>query len=189
MKDVRQRVVKSILLIVQNGKLGDYSLTQELSDAISYLYDTRKNGYKDGIAEYIRQTNMFGKNPSDIYNSMCVLLAEAIDTTERKFKKMLSLYNSQASNAAGGQFDMFSGDVKSKDQIVNDVVNYILGRNENRTEQEQGTDSAVESSDVTTGGNAVGVEKTGNQENRRTNGRTGILRAASYRRRNKFFYR
>lgn len=164
MKDVRQRVVKSILLIVQNGKLGDYSLTQELSDAISYLYDARKNGYKDGIAEYIRQTNMFGENPSDIYSSMCVLLAEAIDTTERKLKKMLSLYNSQASDAAGGQFDMFSGDVKSKDQIVNDVVNYILGRNENRTEQEQGTDSAVESADVATGGNAVGVEETETQE-------------------------
>ncbi len=128
MKDLRQVVVKSLTQIAQNKKFGEFSFENEITDAINLLYDARKAGVKTGqtIDDYMRQGNLFGENALDLYGATVQMLANALNKGQLFFKRTLSAYNNQAEQAASGQTDLFKGDVRSKDEIINDVLN-ILG--------------------------------------------------------------
>lgn len=128
MKDLRQVIIKSLTQISQNKKFGDFSFKNEITDAINLLYDARKAGVKTGqtIDDYMRQGNLFGENALDLYGATVQMLANALNKGQLFFKRTLSAYNKQAEQASSGQTDLFKGDVRSKDEIINDVLN-ILG--------------------------------------------------------------
>ena len=51
-----------------------------------------------------------------------LMLADILNSGKPSdLRKVLSTYNSAAVAPAGGQLDMFTGDVRSKEQILNDV--------------------------------------------------------------------
>lgn len=130
---MRQRVITALGEIVNNKKLGEeYSLEKELAESISLAYQARKSGVKDGeaVSGYALQTNIFtfddGETVADYENATMLMLADLLNGREtNKLKNTMALYNDAAKDAAAGQIDMFSGDVRSKEEILKDVLNTL----------------------------------------------------------------
>ena len=144
MKDVRGRVVKAILQLLTNRTFGDYSLTSEISDAIEFLYKARKSGVKDNetTESFARQPDLFGGKPSEIYSATVQMIANALNKSGNLFKNFLNQYNERASSSASGQLDMFTGDVESKEQIINNILDVLYGKGKRTFTTEKGsTDS------------------------------------------------
>lgn len=140
---MRERVITALTEISNNIHLGeDYSLENELAEAISLAYQARKSGIKAGekVNGFARQQNLFpfdtGDTVADYTNIIILSLGDCInDAKVSQLKKALSLYNQRAENSAAGQYDMFSGVIKTKEEIykeVEEILNY-------GTKQEQQT--------------------------------------------------
>jgi len=130
---MRQRVITALAEISNNIGLGEeYSLENELAEAVSLCYQARKDGFKDGerVSGFARQTVLFADEESatvaDYRNATIMMLADVLnDTRTSQLKKTLAVYNSAAKDAADGQMDIFSGGVKDKEQILKDVLEIL----------------------------------------------------------------
>ena len=127
-KNIRKAVVIALGELSNNIVLGDgYALTAEIQQAIALAYQARKEGdYKDGeqVSAFARQMNLFEAGTVADYNNITVLmLADVLnDAKTAQLKKLLAVYNHQASDAANGQTDMFcTSGVKTKAEILADV--------------------------------------------------------------------
>ena len=127
-KGVRKNIITALAEISGNIALGDYSLDNELTQAIALCYQARANGcfhQGDVVSGFARQMTMFGSSETiaDFRNRTVMLLADTINHSQvTRLKKMFAVYNHQAADAASGQTDMFSdGGVKSKEEILDDV--------------------------------------------------------------------
>ena len=141
LKSMRQSVIKALGEILNNVKLGeDYSLEAELAGAIDLVYKARKEGgYKEGerVSGFARQMNLgfFGEDMTvaDMTNVTMLEIADVLNSGfETRLKAYMQNYNTHAQESAAGQLDLFSGEVMSKEDILNDVNNLF----NNGTEQE-----------------------------------------------------
>ena len=140
-KSVRQSVITALSEIVNNKSLGaDYSLEDELAQAVDLVYKARKAGHRSGdrVSSFARQQNLFsfdeGDTVADYNNATMLMLADVLnDSRITQLKKILSVYNQKAADSAAGQTDMFSGGVKTKEEIWNEVKQLI----DHGTEEEQ----------------------------------------------------
>ena len=149
-KSVRQTIITALAEIVNNKSLGaDYSLEAELSQAIDLVYKARKAGQKSGerVSAFARQQNIFafdeGDTVADYTNATMLMLSDVLnDTRSTQLKKILAVYNQNAADSAAGQLDVFSGGVKDKENIWNEVKQLIdYGTEE---EQQQAINDATE---------------------------------------------
>ena len=149
-KSVRQTIITALAEIVNNKSLGaDYSLEAELSQAIDLVYKARKAGQKSGerVSVFARQQNIFafdeGDTVADYTNATMLMLSDVLnDTRSTQLKKILAVYNQNAADSAAGQLDVFSGGVKDKENIWNEVKQLIdYGTEE---EQQQAINDATE---------------------------------------------
>ena len=140
-KSLRQSVLSALAEISNNIQLGeDYSLESELSQAIDLAYQARKSGYSkagDKVSGFARQGNLFqfdeGATVADCENVTVLLLADILnDNRSTRLKNWLAVYNKEAKDSAQGQMDLFTGDVKARQTII-DEVNILLN---NGTEEE-----------------------------------------------------
>jgi hypothetical protein len=127
-KGVRRNIITALAEISNNLALNEYSLNRELSQAIALCYQARANGcfhQGDIVSGFARQMTMFGDSETvaDFRDSTVMLLADIVNHSQvTRLKKMYAVYNHQAADAASGQTDMFStGEVKSKEEILNEV--------------------------------------------------------------------
>ena len=126
-KGVRRNVITALAEISNNIALNDYSLEQEIADAISLCYQARSNGnigHGEIVSGFARQTTMFSENETvaDHTNPAVMFLADLLNHSQvTRLKKIIALYNDEARDAASGQVDMFSGGVKTKDEILTEV--------------------------------------------------------------------
>lgn len=140
-KSVRQAVISALSEISNNVMLGkEYSLENELSQAIALVYAARKNGVKAGesASAYARQGNLFqideGATVADYNNATVMMLADILnDGRVTRLKRALSVYNAKANDSAQGQMDLFTGSVVPKDEILK-FVNQLFS---NGTEEQQ----------------------------------------------------
>lgn len=142
-KGMRQSVITALAEIANNKALGEaYELGTEIAAAISLAYQARKAGFKAGekVSSYARQMNLFafddGDTVADYTNATMLMLADVLnDNRTSALKKLLAVYNHRAVDQANGQLDLFSGGIKDKATIINEVKQLIY----NGTEQEQQT--------------------------------------------------
>ena len=127
-KNVRRSVIIALGEVSNNLLLGDgYTLAGELSQAVGLCYQARKEGdYKDGekVSAFARQMNIFGGGTvADYQNTIVMLFADVLnDKRDARLKKILSVYNHQAQDAANGQTDIFcTSGVKTKAEILDEV--------------------------------------------------------------------
>lgn len=163
-KSLRQSVITALAEISNNIALGEYSLESELSDAIALAYNARKNGYKagDAVSEFARQGKLFeteeDATAADYTNATVLMLADVMnDNRVTRLKKVLSIYNQQAEQSAAGQTDLFAEGVKTKQEILDEVL--VLLQHGTESEQQQALDAAVEQR------KAAAEQGTGVQEN------------------------
>ncbi|WP_311415846.1 LPD38 domain-containing protein [Hoylesella shahii] len=142
-KGMRQSVITALAEIANNKALGEaYELGTEIAAAISLAYQARKAGFKAGekVSSDARQMNLFafddGDTVADYTNATMLMLADVLnDNRTSALKKLLAVYNHRAVDQANGQLDLFSGGIKDKATIINEVKQLIY----NGTEQEQQT--------------------------------------------------
>ncbi len=149
-KSVRQSIISALAEISNNIALGEeYSLENELSEAVDLVYKARQNGIKEGEAasSFARQGNLFqfddGATAADYNNATVMMLADVLNDSRATYlRKILTLYNDNAADGAAGQQDLFIGSVETKDQILTSVQNIINYGTE--AEQQAAIDNAVE---------------------------------------------
>lgn len=128
-RGVRRNIITALAEISANIPLGDYSLETEVAEAIELVYGARKSGLQEGekVSIFARQTTMFADDSESVtvadYNNLTVMiLADTINHTQvTRLKKVFALYNRQAKESASGQCDVFSGTVRTKQDILEDV--------------------------------------------------------------------
>ena len=138
---MRQSVLFALSEISNNLMLGsDYTLKSEIAEAINLCYEARNKGGvqfgDDVITSYARQLNLFAdslQTVADYNNATIMMLANAInDKRISQLKKVLASYNGMAMDSATGQLDLFTGELKERNSIINDVLNLL----NNGTEQQ-----------------------------------------------------
>lgn len=148
-KSMRQSIITALAEISNNLSLGkDYSLESELAQAIDLVYQARKSGSKFGelVSWFARQLNLdfFGLNDTvaDYNNATMLMIADIInDNRSSRLKKYIQIYNHNAQDSANGQLDLFTGSVKSKEDIINEVKQ--LFNNGSEEEQQKAAQEAV----------------------------------------------
>ncbi len=135
-KALKQSVLRACSTILENRQLGEYSLKNEIANAISLLYEARIA--KMSLPLYLRQTNMFDGNVRDRYSDIEILYAEKLDEGIEKFREVLGAYNKAAKLESGGQQSMFG--VYDKQEIINQILDKYDERRNRSEETRNGLD-------------------------------------------------
>lgn len=148
---LRQSVVMGLNEIANNRTLAKsgYDLSQELGAAVDLVSRAKAESpeiYKEGmpVSSYGRQQGLFDDEYGDsrVTDGVTLLLADLLNSGKPSdLRKVLSTYNNEAASPASGQIDMFSGDVTSREDVLNNVLNYF--RNATPREQQAIVDAAV----------------------------------------------
>ena len=150
---MRQTVITALGEIVDNIAIGgDWSLQGELADAVKLCFDARQGGAKYGeiVSTYARQGVLFAdpdelQTVADFNNATMLMLADVLnDKRVTLLKTTLQLYNNNARQSAAGQADLFAGGIRSREDILRDVINYINNNYGKRKEIEAARAAAVE---------------------------------------------
>lgn len=150
---MRQTVITALGEIVDNIALGgDWSLQRELSDAVKLCFDARQGGAKYGeiVSTYARQGVLFAdpdelQTVADFNNATMLMLADVLnDKRVTLLKTTLQLYNNNARQSASGQTDLFAGGIRSREDILRDVITFINKNYGKRKEIEAARAAAVE---------------------------------------------
>ena len=143
MPSVRQQIVSSLAEIANNSALGDYSLEDAIAQSIGLVYSARKGGIKQGdtVANYARQMSLFpsetGTTVADYRNAMVLILGDILNgKAKNTLKYILTLYNRNAADAASGQMDLFSGAVKTPEEILKETIDFINQSSKNELKRE-----------------------------------------------------
>lgn len=130
-KGIRKNIITALCEISNNIALNDYSLKDEMSQAINLCYQARANGSMhqgDVVSGFARQKTMFADDDTvaDFSNVTVLMLADMINHSQpTRLKRLFTVYNHNAEASASGQTDMFSDGVKTKDEIINDVCQML----------------------------------------------------------------
>lgn len=148
---LRQSVVMGLNEIANNRTLAKsgYDLSKELAAAVDLVSRAKSDSpeiYKEGmpVSPYGRQQGLFDDEYGDsrVTDGVTLLLADLLNSGKPSdLRKVLSTYNNEAASSAAGQIDMFSGNVTSKEEVLNNVLNHF--RNATPREQQAIVDAAI----------------------------------------------
>lgn len=127
-KSMRKNIITALAEISNNIALTDYSLEREMAQAIDLVYCAKNSSCT--IGDYCLLPDMFNGRKSYVTDTTVIMLADMINHDQvTKLKRLFVVYNAHAKDAANGQVDMFSGGVKSKAEILDEVktvLNYSV---------------------------------------------------------------
>ena len=148
---LRQSVIMGLNDIAHNRTLAKsgYDLSQELGAAVDLVARAKSahpDIFKDGmpVSPFGREQGLFDDEYGDsrVTDGTTLLLADILNSGKPSdLRKVLSAYNAQATAPAGGQLDMFTGDVTSKEEILNIINEHF--RNATPREQQALVDAAI----------------------------------------------
>ncbi len=131
---VKNKAVNAIRSVMDNMKLGDYSLRDEIDQAIQLLYEARQGGNK--VDTLLRTPDMFGEDAAKRYSSISQMMALALEGKVSDFRDLLDEYNRIAASRNTGEGNMFEA-APTKEELINEYLNlkkwqdYGTGHSEN----------------------------------------------------------
>ena len=125
---LKNGILRAVPAILENRKLGEYSLIDEINEAITLLYEARANNM--ALPLYLRQTNAFDETPMDKFSEFSQLLASQLDAGVAKFRELLDLYNNSAKDHIGGQQAIF-GEI-TKEDVKQSIIELYGKRGQNQ---------------------------------------------------------
>lgn len=131
---VKNKAVNAIRSVMDNMKLGDYSLRDEIDQAIQLLYEARQGGNK--VDTLLRTPDMFGEDAAKRYPSISQMMALALEGKVADFRDLLDEYNRIAASRNTGEGNMFEA-APTKEELINEYLNlkkwqdYGTGHSEN----------------------------------------------------------
>ena len=148
---LRQSVIMGLNEIAHNRTLAKsgYDLSNELGAAVDLVARAKSahpDIFKDGmpVSPFGREQGLFDDEYGDsrVTDGTTLLLADILNSGKPSdLRKVLSAYNAQATAPADGQLDMFTGDVTSKEEILNTINEHF--RNATPKEQQALVDAAI----------------------------------------------
>ena len=118
---IKNKAVAGIRAVMDNLKLGDYSLRDEIDQAIQLLYEARTGGNK--VDTLLRTPEMFKDSAAERYPSISQMMALALEGKASDFRDLLNEYNHEASARNTGEGNVF-GDTPTKEELIRDFLNY-----------------------------------------------------------------
>ena len=119
-KGLKQSILRAMPSIVENRRLGDYALTDNINNAIRLLYEARQAGMAYPL--YVKQGNAFDGYVSDRFSPFEMLLAEEMSSGVETFRQVLNLYNNSARDEANGQTGLF--EPRTFDDIRKEILQH-----------------------------------------------------------------
>lgn len=148
---LRQSVIMGLNEIAHNRTLAKsgYDLSNELGAAVDLVARAKSahpDIFKDGmpVSPFGREQGLFDDEYGDsrVTDGTTLLLADILNSGKPSdLRKVLSAYNAQATAPAGGQLDIFTGDVTQKEEILNTINEHF--RNATPREQQALVDAAI----------------------------------------------
>lgn len=118
---VKNKAINAIRSVMNNMKLGDYSLRDEIDQAIQLLYEARQGGNK--VDTLLRTPDMFGEDAAKRYSSISQMMALALEGKVSDFRDLLDEYNRIAKARNTGEGNMFEA-APTKEELINEYLNF-----------------------------------------------------------------
>lgn len=151
---VKNKAINAIRSVMDNMKLGDYSLRDEIDQAIQLLYEARQGGNK--VDTLLRTSDMFGEDAAKRYPSISQMMALALEGKVSDFRDLLDEYNRIAAARNTGEGNMFEA-APTKEELVNEYLNFKkwqdYGTGNSETEGSNDVSGVEESQQEASGGN------------------------------------
>lgn len=160
---IKNAAINGIRAIMDNLKLGDYSLRDELDQAIQLLYEARRS--KMSVEDLLRQNSAFDENARDRFSMIAQAMAQALEGKTSTFRELMNEYNDIAKNynTSEGTLDFY--DKLTPEQLVDEFLNASKAIKNNNiklygkdSETESGNDAASNEEPAKEAGGAVGTE-------------------------------
>ena len=118
---VKNKAINAIRSVMDNMKLGEFSLRDEIDQAIQLLYEARQGGNK--VDTLLRTSDMFGEDAASRYPSISQMMALALEGKVSDFRDLLDEYNRIAAARNTGEGNMFEA-APTKEELINEYLNF-----------------------------------------------------------------
>ena len=141
---VKNKAINAIRSVMDNMKLGEFSLRDEIDQAIQLLYEARQGGNK--VDTLLRTSDMFGEDAAKRYSSISQMMALALEGKVSDFRDLLDEYNRISAARNTGEGDVF-GEAPTKPELIKEFMDFKKWQDygTGHSENERGNDvSGVE---------------------------------------------
>lgn len=118
---VKNKAINAIRSVMDNMKLGEFSLRDEIDQAIQLLYEARQGGNK--VDTLLRTSDMFGEDAAKRYSSISQMMALALEGKVSDFRDLLDEYNRIAAARNTGEGDVF-GEAPTKPELIKEFLDF-----------------------------------------------------------------
>lgn len=118
---VKNKAINAIRSVMDNMKLGEFSLRDEIDQAIQLLYEARQGGNK--VDTLLRTPDMFGEDAAKRYSPISQMMALALEGKVSDFRDLLDEYNRIAKARNTGEGNMFEA-APTKEELINEYLNF-----------------------------------------------------------------
>lgn len=118
---VKNKAINAIRSVMDNMKLGEFSLRDEIDQAIQLLYEARQGGNK--VDTLLRTPDMFGEDASKRYPSISQMMALALEGKVADFRDLLDEYNRIAAARNTGEGNVF-GEAPTKPELIKEFLDF-----------------------------------------------------------------
>lgn len=151
---VKNKAINAIRSVMDNMKLGEFSLRDEIDQAIQLLYEARQGGNK--VDTLLRTSDMFGEDAAKRYSSISQMMALALEGKVSDFRDLLDEYNRIAKARNTGEGNMFEA-APTKEELINEYLNFKkwqdYGTGHSETEGSHDVSGVEEPQQEASGGN------------------------------------
>lgn len=148
---VKTKVVNGIRAIMDNSKLGDYALSDEVDGAIRLLYEARTNKMK--VGDLLRSSDFVQGNARDRFSEISQALAQALEEKATVFRDLMSEYNNVVKNHNTGEGTLGFAETLDKEALVKEFLktSETIKQNNIKLYGEEGRNSEQKDVDVPSG--------------------------------------
>lgn len=151
---VKNKAINAIRSVMDNMKLGEFSLRDEIDQAIQLLYEARQGGNK--VDTLLRTSEMFGEDAAKRYPSISQMMALALEGKVADFRDLLDEYNRIAASRNTGEGSIFEA-APTKEELINEYLNFKkwqdYGTGHSETEGSHDVSGVEEPQQEASGGN------------------------------------
>ena len=118
---VKNKAINAIRSVMDNMKLGEFSLRDEIDQAIQLYYEARQGGNK--VDTLLRTSDMFGEDAAKRYPSISQMMALALEGKVSDFRDLLDEYNRIAAARNTGEGSIFEA-APTKEELVKEFLDF-----------------------------------------------------------------
>ena len=118
---VKNKAINAIRAVMDNMKLGEFSLRDEIDQAIQLLYEARQGGNK--VDTLLRTSDMYGEDAAKRYSSISQMMALALEGKVSDFRDLLDEYNRIAAARNTGEGSIFEA-APTKEELVKEFLDF-----------------------------------------------------------------